>query len=155
MCRRSAAEMTQIEVGDALASIERAVTQEGIRRYAEASGDFNPLHLDAGFAATTHYGRVVAHGMLALAYISDVMGRAFGGHWPESGRLKVRFRAPVYPGDVVTASGEVVRVSREDGLVRVDCAVRCRRQDGEEVINGEASVTMPSENVDSEQEGSH
>ncbi len=135
-----------VKVGDALASLDRAVTQEGIGKYAQASGDFNPLHLDAQFAEATHYGRIVAHGMLVLAYISDMMGRSFGSHWPESGRLKVRFRAPVYPGDRVTTSGEVTRISEEGGLLRVDCAVRCCRQDGEEVINGEASVTMPSEN---------
>ncbi len=137
-------EAAPAKVGDALESLDRVVTQEGIGRYAEASGDFNPLHLDSEFAEATHYGRIVAHGMLVLAYISDMMGRSFGSQWPESGRLKVRFRAPVYPGDQVTTSGEVTRVSQEDGLLRVDCAVRCCRQGGEEVINGEASVTMPS-----------
>ena len=147
-------EASGVKIGDPLVSVERTVTQDGIGQYAEASGDFNPLHLDPEFAATTHYGRVVAHGMLVLAYISDMMGRSFGGHWPESGRLKVRFRAPVYPGDQVTASGEVVKVSTEDGIVRVDCAVRCSRKDGEEVINGEASVTMPSGNFKEHKEDS-
>ena len=148
------AEGTQVRAGDALVSLERIVTQESIVQYAEASGDFNPLHLDSQFAETTHYGRIVAHGMLVLAFISDMMGQSFGRRWPESGRLKVRFRAPVYPGDEVTASGEVLRVSDEDGEVRVECAVRCRRQGGEEVINGEASVTMPSQNIESDKEDS-
>ena len=148
------AEGTQVRAGDALVSLERVVTQEGIGQYAEASGDFNPLHLDSQFAETTHYGRIVAHGMLVLAFISDMMGQSFGRRWPETGRLKVRFRAPVYPVDEVTASGEVLRVSDEDGVVRVECAVRCRRQDGEEVINGEASVTMPSQNIESDKEDS-
>ncbi len=144
-----------VKAGDALASVERVVTQDGIGKYAEASGDFNPLHLDSQFAAGTHYGQIVAHGMLVLAYISDMMCRSFGRHWPESGRLKVRFRAPVYPGDEVTTSGEVLKVSREDGLLRIDCSVRCCRQGGEEVINGEASVTMPSESSDSNREERH
>ena len=147
-------EGAQLRAGDALVSLERIVTQEGIGQYAEASGDFNPLHLDSQFAETTHYGRIVAHGMLVLAFISDMMSQSFGRRWPETGRLKVRFRAPVYPGDEVTASGEVLRVSDEDGEVRVECAVRCRRQDGEEVINGEASVTMPSQNIESDKEDS-
>ena len=144
MCLKTMLEAGNVEAGDSLVSVERTVTQDAIGRYAEASGDFNPLHLDSQFAANTHYGRIVAHGMLVLAYISDMMGRSFGLHWPETGRLKVRFRAPVYPGDVVTASGEVIRVINEDGTMRVDCSVRCSRQGGEEVINGEASVTMPS-----------
>ncbi|MBF8267701.1 MAG: MaoC domain protein dehydratase [Dehalococcoidia bacterium] len=133
--------------GDALPSISKEVTQEAIRAYAEASGDFNPLHLDPEFAVTTHFGRPVAHGMLVLAYIGEMMALAFGKSWPESGRLKVRFRSPVYPGDRVSTFGEVLRVVEEsDGQLRLECYVGCRNEGGEEVINGEASVTMTREN---------
>ena len=147
--RNAVLEKDGMQPAQTLPQIEKRVTQEQIKRYAHASGDFNPVHLDPEFATHSSFGRIVAHGMLVLAYISDMMGRSFGRHWPESGRLKVRFRAPVYPGDEVTTSGEVLKVSREDGLLRIDCSVRCCRQGGEEVINGEASVTMPSENSDS------
>ena len=131
--------------GDVLPSISKVVVQEDINMYAEASGDPNPLHLDQDFAADTHFGRIVAHGMLVLAYISEMMTQAFGRHWLEAGHLKVRFRAPVYPGDQVTTFGEVRRVSKEDGNVRLECFVGCRNKQGEEVINGEASVTMLKE----------
>ena len=131
--------------GDALPSISKVVVQEDINTYAEASGDHNPLHLDQEFAATTHFGQIVAHGMLVLAYVSEMMTQAFGRTWLEAGRLKIRFRAPVYPGDWVTTFGEVVRLTEENGHIHLECFVGCRNEDGEEVVNGEAWVTMPKE----------
>jgi 3-hydroxybutyryl-CoA dehydratase len=134
--------------GDALPSISKVVVQENINAYAEASGDPNPLHLDQKFAANTHFGQIVAHGMLVLAYVSEMMTQAFGRSWLEAGRLKVRFRAPVYPGDRVTTFGEVVSLVEEDSHIRLECSVGCRNEVGEEVINGEAWVTMPHDNSD-------
>ena len=135
-----------MRLGDALPSISKVVVQENINMYAEASGDPNPLHLDQEFAADTHFGRIVAHGMLVLAYVSEMMTQVFGLHWLEDGRLKVRFRAPVYPGDRVTTFGEVVGLTEENGHIRLECSVGCRNEDGEEVINGAAWATMPNEN---------
>ena len=131
--------------GEALPSVVRLVEQEKISLYAEAGGDHNPLHFDPEFAAGTHFGRIVAHGMLVLAYVSEMMALAFGRRWLESGRLNVHFRAPVFPGDTVSTFGEVVEVSEFEGALRLKCAVGCRRQGGEEVINGDAWVTMPAE----------
>lgn len=122
--------------GDALPTLVRELTQEKIDRYARASGDHNPLHTDPGFAAGTQFGGTVAHGMLVLAYLSELMTGAFGMGWIGGGRLKVRFRAPARPGDVITASGRVVRV--EGG--RTVCEVECRNQRGDVVVSGEAEV---------------
>ena len=74
--------------------------------------------------------------MLVLAYVSELMTAEFGGAWPSSGRLKVRFRGAARPGDTVTASGRVLRI--EDG--RTSCEVECRNQTGEVLISGEASL---------------
>ena len=134
-----------MRLGNTLPSINKLVIQEDVNTYAEASGDHNPLHLDPEFAAATHFGRVVAHGMLVLAYISEMMAQAFGRHWLETGRLKIHFRSPVFPGDSVTTFGEVLKLTEANGDVHLTCSVGCRNQDGEEVINGEAQVTMPKE----------
>lgn len=131
--------------GNALPSISKVVVQENVNTYAKASGDHNPLHLDPEFAASTHFGRVVAHGMLVLGYISEMMAQAFGLYWLETGQLKIQFRSPVYPGNRVATFGEVLKLSEENGHVRLTCSVGCRNQDGEEVINGEAWVTIPKE----------
>ncbi len=121
---------------DALEGAARAITLEQLRAYADASGDHNPLHLDPAYAAETMFGRPIAHGMLVLAFISEMMTDAFGERWLESGSLRVRFRAPVYPGDKVQASA--TKRSEEDGAVHYDAAVR--NQDGQAVIDGQASV---------------
>ena len=121
-----------------LPSVTKTVTQEKINRYAAAAGDHNPLHIDPDFAASTRFGGPIAHGMLVLAYVSEMMTAAFGEAWLSSGRLKVRFRGPARPGGTVTASGRVVR---EDGGCAV-CEVECRNQAGEVLISGEAEVAM-------------
>ncbi|MDE2765388.1 MAG: MaoC family dehydratase [Chloroflexota bacterium] len=121
---------------DTLAGAARAITQEQLRAYADASGDHNPLHLDPGYAATTMFGRPIAHGMLVLAFVSEMMTDAFGERWLEGGSLRARFRAPVYPGDTVRAAA--TKRGEEDGAVHYDVAVR--NQDDQAVIDGHASV---------------
>lgn len=122
--------------GDELPAISKVLTQEKINRYAEVSGDYNPLHIDPDFAATTQFGGTIAHGMLVLAYLSEMMTAAFGDRWLSSGRLKVRFRGAARPGDTVTAAGRVIGIG--DG--RTSCELECRNQAGEVLISGEAEV---------------
>lgn len=128
--------------GDTLPTVERHVTQARIDRYAEASGDFNPIHIDTDFAAASQFGGTIAHGMMIAAAISEVMSAAFRMDWVERGRLKLRFRAPVFPGDTVTAFGSIKRIRERDGVNEVVCSVGVRRQDGQEAITGEAIVLV-------------
>jgi len=116
--------------------VTKALTQARIDRYAAVSGDGNPLHTDPQFAAATEFGGTIAHGMLILAYVSEMMTAAFGERWLGGGRLKVRFRAPARPGDTVTASGQLVGV--EAG--RTVCRVEARDQSGEVLLDGEAAI---------------
>ena len=125
-------------VGDALPEVRKTVTQEMIDRYAEASGDRNPLHIDPEFAATTQFGGVIAHGMLTLAFVSEMLTAAFGDAWVSGGRLKVRFRGAARPGDEVIARGRVT--SLDDG--RVSVALECVNGAGEGLISGTAEVTL-------------
>ena len=125
-----------LQVGSELPPVTKELTQEKISRYARASGDSNPLHTDPEFAARTQFGGTIAHGMLLLAYLSEMMTAAFGQSWLSSGRLKARFRGPARPGDTVTASGRIVR--KEAG--RRVCAAECRNQRGEALVSAEAEV---------------
>jgi 3-hydroxybutyryl-CoA dehydratase len=118
--------------------LSRMVTQEGIRRYAAASGDHNPLHVDEEYARTTPFGGTIAHGMLVLAYLSEMMAAAFGNDWLAGGRLKVRFRGPARPGDTLTASAEPRRV--RDGVF--EYAVECCNQRDETLVSGTAEVAV-------------
>ena len=123
-------------VGDEFPVLVKSVTQDKINRYAMCSGDHNPLHTDPLFAATTRFGGPVAHGMLVLAYLSEMLTVAFGERWVTAGRMKARFRAPSRPGDSVTVAGRVTRV--ENGLIR--CEAECRNKAGEVLISADVEV---------------
>lgn len=138
--------MGKMEQGDELPTIQKTITQAQVEIYAHAAGDFNPIHLDAEFATGARFGGgkldgTIAHGMMILASISEMLTYAFGERWLNSGRLKARFRGPVYPGETITAFGNVKAVNERDGEREIVCAVGVRKQDGEVVISGEASVS--------------
>jgi 3-hydroxybutyryl-CoA dehydratase len=122
--------------GPEVASVERRLTQTMLNAYADASGDHNPIHIDESFAKTTPMGGTIAHGMLVLSFISEMMAGAFGERWLASGSLDVRFRAPARPGDTVTA--RATQQEPKDGRLRY--AVECVSQSGEALITGTAEV---------------
>ena len=126
-----------LQVGSELPTLVKEVTQEKVNRYADASGDHNPLHVDPEFAATTQFEGTIAHGMLVLAYLSEMLTAAFGQRWLDSGRLKIRFRAPARPGDTITSTGTVTRVEGEN----VSCTIECKNQTGDVLISGQAEVS--------------
>jgi len=134
--------LSQIKPGDSLPSVVKEVTQKDINRYAEASGDFNPIHIDEAFAAQTPLKGTIAHGMLILAYLSEMMTGAFGDRWLEGGSLSIRFKAAARPGDTITASGKIDSIDSKDEASRVSCSVECSNQQGETVISGGAAVTL-------------
>ena len=119
-----------------VAPVVRDLTQAMIDAYAEASGDHNPIHIDQAFAQTTAMGGTIAHGMLVLATISEMMTAAFGLAWLSTGSLDVRFRSPARPGDTLTARA---RASGEGERLRY--AVECVNQQNEVLISGTAEVT--------------
>jgi 3-hydroxybutyryl-CoA dehydratase len=122
--------------GPEISPVVRTLSQRMIDAYAEASGDHNPIHIDEAFAASTAMGGTIAHGMLVLSFLSQMMTAAFGRRWLESGVLDVRFRAPARPGDTVTSrAGDAKQI---DGRLRY--AVECVNQAGEVLISGNAEV---------------
>ena len=121
-----------------VAPVVRSISQLQLHAYADASGDHNPIHVDPEFARTTPFGGTIAHGMLVLALIGEMMYAAFGGTWSASGRLKVRFKAPTRPGDTVTASAQLIRESGD----AAEYAVQCASQTSEVLIEGRATVAV-------------
>lgn len=128
--------------GSSLPSVVKHVTQREINLYAEASGDFNPIHIDEAFAAKTPLGGTIAHGMLILAYASEMMTRAFGQSWLESGRLSVRFKAAARPQDTITTSGKIDSIEDRDGIPHANCSLECCNRKGEVIITGGAVVKL-------------
>ncbi len=127
--------MSALEV----APVVKRLTQEQIMRYADAVGDHNPIHVDEAFARTTPLGGTIAHGMLVLAAISEMMVAAFGENWLTGGKLRVRFRAPARPEETITARAQP-QTSR-DGASLV-YAVECRNQRDEVLVSGTAQVAV-------------
>jgi 3-hydroxybutyryl-CoA dehydratase len=131
-----------VRVGAVLPELSRRVTQTDINRYAEASGDYNPIHIDQAFAASTPLKGTIAHGMLVLAYMSEMLARAFGEGWDESGQLSIKFRSPARPGDTLTVTGQIDSLLHEDDIVLATCSLSCRNQADEVVVSGEARVKV-------------
>ena len=129
-------------VGDALPVLTKAVTQDQVTAYADAARDWNPIHLDADFAKTTQFGTRIAHGMLGLGFISQMMSTAFPDTWAAGGSLKVRFEAPVFPGETVRTFGEITKIEEKDGGKVASCKIGCLKPDGAEAISGTALVPL-------------
>jgi 3-hydroxybutyryl-CoA dehydratase len=133
---------SEMQIGMNLPGLQKQVTQEDINRYAQASRDFNPIHIDPEFARQTPAGGTIAHGMLVLAYISQMMTEAFGICWLTGGRFNVRFKMPARPGDTLSIAGRVEKIQPEPAETKVICSVLCSNQKGETVISGEAIVRI-------------
>ena len=119
------------------------ITQERLNTYCAASGDHNPLHWDAEFAATTQFGGVIAHGMLTLALVSRMMAAAYGRAWLETGSLRARFKGAAYLGDRVASRGRVTKEEKKDGYRLITCAVAVvNNETEEELVTGMASVKL-------------
>lgn len=127
-------------VGDA-AEISRTVTDEDVRAFAEVTGDRNPVHLDEEYAAGTRFGRRIAHGMLGASLISAVLANELPGRGTVYLSQTLRFTAPVFLGDTVTAR-VVVKAVREDKPI-ITLETVCTNQRGERVVEGEAIVLAP------------
>ncbi len=131
----------QIQIGD-LATLTRTITDEMVVAYADLIGDHNPVHLDEAFAATTRFGRCIAHGMLVAGLISTVIASDLPGPGSVYLGQTLQFKAPVYLGDTITVKVEAIKV-REDKPI-VTLATVCTNQDGNNVIEGEAVVLVQS-----------
>ena len=132
--------MTPLETAPEVTSVTRLIDQPRVDAYAIAAHDPNPIHTDAAFAATTPFGKPIAHGMLVLALVSEAMTGAFGAQWAEAGTLSVRWRAPAIPPTTVTASAMLK--SDRDGLATYE--VQCTDEAGTVLLAGTASVRYAS-----------
>ncbi len=121
-------------------STSREVTDELVRKFADVSGDYNPIHLDEEFAKTTRFGRRIAHGMLSGAFISAVLGNEFKGIKIVYLSQTLRFTAPVFLGDTVTATATVTAIREDKGVVTLETV--CTNQNGEILVKGESAVMI-------------
>lgn len=132
--------MTTIQIGQS-ASLTKTISDSDVRTFAAISGDHNPLHLDDEYAATTVFGRRIAHGSLTSALISAVLGEKLPGLGTIYLSQQTQFRGPVYIGDTITARVEVVAYREDKRITTLKTDVI--NQDGKRVVTGEAVVIAP------------
>lgn len=133
----------KIVEGENLPTIEMLITQSKIDEYSVASGDFNPIHINQDFAKDTEFGSTIAHGMMVAATISESLAAAFDRNWLENGRLKLKFKSPVFPGDKISTFGKIDQVLMCGREKSVTCSIGIKKFNGEVVIVGNASLTIP------------
>ena len=122
------------------ASISKTITDDDIQRFADASGDHNPLHLDDEFAKSTRFGRRIAHGMFSASLISAVLANELPGQGSIYLAQTLKFVAPVFPGNTITARVTVISIRDDKPVMKLETV--CTNQHDEVVIKGEATVLV-------------
>ncbi|MFT3746508.1 MAG: MaoC family dehydratase [Pyrinomonadaceae bacterium] len=128
-----------INIGDSF-STTREVTDELVRKFAEVSGDYNPIHLDDEFASKTRFGKRIAHGMLSGAFISAILGNELKGRTVIYLSQSLKFVAPVFIDDVVTTTSTITNIREEKGIVTFENV--CTNQNGETLVKGESVIMI-------------
>jgi acyl dehydratase len=126
--------------------VKSPITQEQLRRYAETSGDYNPIHLDEQAAQQVGLDGVIAHGMLSMAFLGQFVNQQLA-HIPGARieQLKVRFLNMVRLGDTLTCQGKVkARTTQEDLSQSITIECWAQNQKGDKVTIGDAVVIIPN-----------
>lgn len=133
-----------LKLGDS-ASLTKVISMEDIALFSRVSGDVNPAHLDKDYAASDLFHHIVAQGILTAGLVSAVLGTKLPGPGTVYLSQDLKFRSPVSPDDVITATVTVAELRPEKSQVVLDCV--CKNQDGKEVLSGKAMVLAPTEKV--------
>ena len=134
----------EITIGQT-ASYSKQISEVDIQLFAAVSGDVNPVHLDADYAATTVFGERIAHGALTGAIISAALALELPGPGTIYLGQTLRFRKPVKIGDTITVQLEVTEKRDDKKFVTLQCTAI--NQDGKTVASGVAEVMAPAEKL--------
>lgn len=128
-----------LKIGDKF-SATKQITDAVVRTFAELSGDYNPIHLDEEFAAKTRFKKRIAHGMISGALISAVLGYEFKERKIVYLSQTMKFVAPVFIGDTVTATATISHIREDKPIVTIETV--CTNQDGKTVVSGEGKIMV-------------
>ncbi|MBI3029351.1 MAG: MaoC family dehydratase [Candidatus Rokubacteria bacterium] len=134
----------ELSVGESV-ELSRVVSEGDIAEFVDSVGDYNPVHSDPAFAATTPFREPIAPGIWTAGLISGVIGTRLPGPGSIYETQDLRFLKPVRAGDTITARVEVLEIVRDRNRVRL--RTTCMNQRGEEVLIGEACVLPPRRQV--------
>lgn len=134
--------INEISIGDS-ASFSKTISETDVYLFAGITGDFNPIHVNEEFARKTMFGKRIAHGGITTSLIAPVLGTILPGLGTVALETTCRFKAPVFPGDTITASAIVLE--KDEGKNRVRMDLKWVNQDDVVVAEGEAVVMPPKE----------
>ena len=126
---------------DMSAGVSKLITERDVETFAAVSTDTNPIHLSDEFAAGTRFKRRIAHGLLTASLISAVLGTKLPGPGAIYVSQNLKFTAPVYLGDVVTATVTLVTLDSLHRHARFDCVCRVGSK---MVLSGDAVLYVPN-----------
>jgi acyl dehydratase len=135
----------QLQVGDVVEKT-RVVSAEDVRRFAEITGDFNPVHVDPEFAENSPFGRMIAHGPVALGLAGQIVGTRMPGLGTVAVSATIRHLYPIYVEDRVTTKAEVTAIDPETRNVTI--GLTWKNQEGRLVAEGDTVVKPPRRVVD-------
>jgi acyl dehydratase len=130
-----------VKVGDKLKPLVLPpISRHQLALYCGGSGDHNPIHVDIDFAKKFGFKDVFAHGMLSMAFL----GRLVTSFVPQAQvrNLGTRFTSITWVGDVITVSGTVTGKREENGEKLVDLEIKCTNQNGQDTLQGNATVAL-------------
>jgi 3-hydroxybutyryl-CoA dehydratase len=128
-----------LKVGDN-ASVSRIFTDENVLDFSNLSLDKNPIHLDQSFAEKSIFGKKIAHGMLVASLFSGLLGMKLPGEGSIYLGQSLSFLIPIYIGDKVTATVEVIKIRPDKPIVTL--RTFCVNSEGSVVVEGEAVVKV-------------
>jgi 3-hydroxybutyryl-CoA dehydratase len=131
----------QLQIGDS-AEFTKTVTEADVVTFAGVTGDFNPVHINKVWAENSRFHGRIAHGMLSAGMISAVIGMQLPGPGTIYLSQEIKFLAPVYLGDTITARVEVIEFNKEKNRARL--RTTCQNQTGKLVVEGIALVMIPT-----------
>lgn len=132
-----------VAIGTMLPPCEIHISQELIDAYAVISGDFNPIHVDIQAATASAFGGTIAHGCIVVEPLFQSIARWSGADtFPPNSALRLRYRLPARPGDVIRANAHVASEQLTDGRRTVQIAFACINQRDELVIDGECDLIL-------------
>ncbi|MCL2364802.1 MAG: MaoC family dehydratase [Defluviitaleaceae bacterium] len=131
--------MAELYVGQS-ASYSKTISEYDVYNFAGITGDNNPVHINEPYAADSFFKKRVAHGMLTASFLSTVLGMHLPGPGSIYAKQEIKFLAPVYIGDTITATCTVKEKIEDKKRVIMDCTIT--NQDGTAVLVGEAVIIV-------------
>jgi len=125
-----------------LVPVVKHINQEKINRFAAISGGTGRIHVDIEYAKKTKFQSTLAHGILLVAYISEMMKNNFGKPWFTSGNMDVKFVKPAKPGNSLVSKGKIRKVEILNKKKRIECSVWIENEYGELIVDGNSSLEI-------------